>query len=133
LASSEGSLSRQTWHYHFLEGHMLVDLKSLGQIPAEHRSNATLRMLFGEQNVLMYPSELPGMSYKVAYPKDNYQVHIGFRNGVLFVRAKHLYTKKTYELVPDYVFGGKGKVFDLPATLIHNCCHWCVLSSSALS
>ena len=100
----------QTVHYHLLEGHLLVDGQACGKLPSEHRS-PILEELFGQQTLLTYPSGLVGMTYVLLLLIHGHQIHLGFRNGVLVVRA---YVGGTVlEHIPRHVFGTPAN-FDLP-------------------
>lgn len=96
---------RQTIHYHLLEGiegHLLVDGQPLGKLPAEYRDSAALGDLFGKQDLLTFPSGLPGMKYVLALVMNGHQIHLGFRNGKLIVRV--VWKGTILELVPRAVF-----------------------------
>ena len=112
---------QQTIHYHWLEGHLLIDGQPLGKLPAEHRSSVVLEQLFGKQSLSTYPSELPGMTYRLAHPIRGHYIHIGFRNQTLIVRA--CYQRAIFELIPQNKFYGP-TTLDLPKPLIDNCVHW---------
>ena len=118
---STKSTLQQTVHYHLLEGHLLVDGQTLGKLPSEHRKSVVLEQLFGNQNLLVYPSGLPGMSYCLSSSHRGHQIHIGFRNRDLIVRARVRNT--LLELIPSRVFIGQ-PTFDLPASLVEKCVHW---------
>lgn len=68
----------QTVHYHLLEGHLLIDSKPLGKLPAEIRDSSILRSLFGNQRLIAFPSSLPGMSYMLGIPRNGYYIHLGY-------------------------------------------------------
>jgi hypothetical protein len=118
--------TQQTVHYHLLEGHLLIDGKPVGKLPAEYRNSFVLRELFGEQSLLTYPSGLRGMTYVLPMKMCGHQIHLGFRNGNLIVRA--CIRNTTLELVPHEVFGSPPN-FDLPSPLVENCVHWLDLST----
>ncbi|KAF3941946.1 hypothetical protein ABW19_dt0206271 [Dactylella cylindrospora] len=120
----------QTVLLHLLEGHLLLDGKPLGQLPPEHRKNPILRLLFENKNLLTIPSRLPGMTYKLRGEENRHQIHIGFRDGVLIVRAE--YNKAILEYVPTDVFTDKKGVEDLPASLIDGCYHWLDIKKETL-
>lgn len=119
----------QLVHYSLLTGHLLVDNLPLGRLPAQHRENPVLQRLFGSQNLLVYPSNLPGMLYLLAHPIQNHQLHIGFRNDELYVRA--LYKSSVLEFIPSKIFYSAAG-FDLPLQLIENCAHWLDVSKGVL-
>jgi hypothetical protein len=108
-------------HFHLLEGHLLVMGKPIGKLPPEWRTAVVLQQLFGNQSLLTYPSSLPGMTYMLAIIMNGHQIHLRFRNGEVFVRARVCDT--VLELIPPQVFGTLDD-FDLPASLVDNCIHW---------
>ena len=112
---------QQAIHFSLLEGHLLIDGKPLGKLPAKHRESMVLGQLFGNKSLLTYPSGLRGMAYRVAHGVTDHEVHIGFRNDCLIVQA--CYQGAVLELIPHTVFGSPSN-FDLPASLIRNCVHW---------
>jgi hypothetical protein len=118
-ATSETTL--QTLHFHLLEGHLLVMGKPIGKLPPEWRKAFVLQQLFGNQSLLTHPSSLPGMTYVLAVVMYGHHIHLGFRNGEIFVRAR--VGDATLELIPPQVFGTQER-FDLPASLVDNCVHW---------
>ena len=120
---------QQTVHFHLLEGHLLVMGKAVGKLPAEHRTSPVLRQLFGNQSLLTYPSNLPGMTYVLAIIIQGHQIHIGFRKGNLIVRACSRHT--TLELIPSDKFENLPS-FDLPSSLITNCVHWLELHTGLI-
>ena len=120
---------KQKIHYHVLEGHLLVDGQPLGKLPAEHRGSVTVKQLFGQQNLLTYPSALRGMAYTLPFAISKHQVHMGFRNGSLFVHA--YIGDAVMEFIPSEVFGGLSNR-DLPGSLVHNCVHWLNLRTGVL-
>ncbi|KAI9765661.1 MAG: hypothetical protein M1840_007218 [Geoglossum simile] len=121
--------SHQIVHYHLLEGYLFVDGKPLGKLPAEIRNSEILKELFGNQHLLTFPSALSGMTYMLAMPKDGHQIHLGYRDKKLLVRARVHNT--VLEFVERSVFGS-GSDPDLPASLIQNCVHWLDLRSGFL-
>ena len=121
--------AQQTVHYHLLEGHLLIDGKPLGKLPAEYRNSVVLHELFGDQSLLIYPSGLLGMTYVLAIPMYGHQIHLGFRNGNLIVRA--CVRDIVLEFVPRELFVGP-LTFDLPASLVDNCVHWLDLKTGVI-
>lgn len=120
--------NQQAVHFNLLEGHLLIDGKPLGKLPAKHRESLVLGQLFGNKSLLTYPSALRGMAYEVAHDVKGHQVHIGFRNDCLIVQA--CYKGAVLELIPHTVFRSLSN-FDLPASLIGSgrfegvqCVHW---------
>ncbi len=113
--------------YNLLEGLLQIDGKPLGRMSPEEMKTAIMTELFGNQNPLTYPSDLPGMTYTLALIMDGHQIHIGFRDHAgskeesIFVRARVGNT--VLELVPRTIFKGLDN-FDLPVPLVENCIHW---------
>ena len=54
-------------------------------------------------------------------PVQGHQIHLGFRNESLIVRAR--FREQLLELIPFQIFGNPTR-FDLPGTLIMDCVHW---------
>lgn len=119
----------QRVHYHILEGHLLVDGKSLGKLPSDIRDSKILKELFGNQRLVAFPSNLSGMSYVLGIPKDGYHVHLGYRDERLVIQAQS--GSELFELIPGDVFGNEAN-FDLPGPLISDCVHWLNLRTGDL-
>ncbi|TVY49278.1 hypothetical protein LOCC1_G002062 [Lachnellula occidentalis] len=111
----------QTVHFHVLDGHLLIDGKPIGKLPARYTTHIILTELFGNQNLPSYPSNLPGMNYTLTAVQYGHQIHLGFRNDYLVVRA--LQGNRILEFLPRQIFSGP-QSFDLPASLVDNCVHW---------
>lgn len=122
--------TQQTLHFHLMEGHLLVMGKPVGKLPVEHKGSVILRELFGDQTLLTYPSDLAGMIYRLAITPHGHQIHIGFRNSKLIVRARLGST--IYEIVPASIFGTDVNNFDLPKPLVDNCIHWLDINTGNL-
>ncbi|EFE35669.1 uncharacterized protein ARB_05713 [Trichophyton benhamiae CBS 112371] len=120
---------RQVVHFHFLEGHLLVDGEPLATLPANYRNAMVLDRLFGNQRLQVYPSSLHGMSYVLPSEVKEQRIHIGFRDGKPFVRAESRRT--IYEFIPYEIFGDR-RNFDLPGSLVENCIHWLDLKSGTI-
>lgn len=127
--------NQQVIHFNLLEGHLLIDGKPLGKLPAKHRESLVLGQLFGNKSLLTYPSGLRGMAYRVAHDVKDHEVHIGFRDDCLIVQA--CYKGAVLELIPHTVFGSPTN-FDLPASLVGSrfegahCVHWLNLQTGIL-
>lgn len=66
------------------------------------------------------------MTYMLNIIKNGHQIHLGFREGKLFIRA--LVNNTVLEYIPPEVFG-KPSHFDLPASLVEGCVHWLNMST----
>ncbi|KAF9883007.1 hypothetical protein FE257_004347 [Aspergillus nanangensis] len=118
---SDSDSPRQTVHYHLLEGHLLVDGHAMGKLPSDLRDSAILKELFGNQRLVAFPSNKPGLNYILAADQEGYEIHLGYRRQGLVVRAFR--DQQVLELVPRNVFG-TGTTLDLPGPLIGDCVHW---------
>jgi len=64
---------------------------------------------------------MPGMTYMLAFQNEGDEIHFGFRQGSLIIRAWGNGTLLEY--VPENIFASDTSI-DLPASLIDNCVHW---------
>ncbi|KAK2766241.1 hypothetical protein FQN54_007757 [Arachnomyces sp. PD_36] len=119
----------QTFHFHLLDGHLLVDGQPVGRLPQKYLKSVVLQQLFGKQSLSTYPSNLPGMTYMLAFPMYKHQVHFTFRDNQLIIQA--LYRGAVLELIPPAIFKSADK-WDLPVRLVDNCCHWLNLKDGIL-
>ncbi|KAH8689142.1 hypothetical protein BGW36DRAFT_442375 [Talaromyces proteolyticus] len=119
----------QTLHYHLLAGHLLIDGAPIGKLPSQYRSLLVFERLFGKQPVVVIPSGLPGMTYMVPFPMENHQIHMGFRDKRVFMRA--CFGNNILELISPSLFHGSSGL-DLPADLIENCLHWLNLNTGVI-
>ena len=126
--SSTEQTEEQIMHFQLLEGLLLIAGTPVGKLPIEHRKSAQLIELFGTQNLPIFPSNMPGMTYGLAISTGLYghDVHVGFRNRQLIIRAT--YRGRLLELIPRHIFGNEAS-FDLPAPLVDKCFHWIDLHS----
>ncbi|KUL85151.1 hypothetical protein ZTR_06218 [Talaromyces verruculosus] len=124
-----GSTVSQVVHYHLLDGHLLIDGRALGKLPAAIRDSDIVKELFGNQQLVAFPSNLPGMEYVLGIQQNYYEIHLGHRGQDIVVQA--LKRGEHLELVPARIFEN-GFSFDLPRSLVHNCVHWVDLRSRIL-
>ncbi|KAL4784729.1 hypothetical protein BJX76DRAFT_356715 [Aspergillus varians] len=127
--AATASSAPQTVHYHLLEGHLLIDGKPIGKLPAEIRDSTILKNLFGNQRLAAFPSNLPGMSYMLGIPKNEYYIHLGYNGERLIIQAQG--RTNLLEFIPNHIFANESS-FDLPAFLIDDCVHWLDLKSGNL-
>lgn len=120
---------RQTIHFDVLDGRLLVDGKPLSRLPSEHQDSWMLNELFGRQNLLTYPSYMPGMLYMLNFAPGGHEIHLGTRENRLIIRA--CYRGALLELVPRNTFGSPENP-DLPASLVENCVHWLNLTTGVV-
>ena len=124
--------SEQVVHFDFLEGTLLIDGQPLGRLPDLYTKQEIFKQFFGHRIHSTYPSNLPGMSYRLASLVHEHEVHFGFRDRTCFMRARS--GQNTLEFIPSAIFlanethGGS----DLPLSLIHNHVHWLDINSCTL-
>ncbi|KAK0755675.1 hypothetical protein N5P37_011775, partial [Trichoderma harzianum] len=129
--SATKTVAPQTVHYHWLQGHLLVDGKPLGRLPLEIRENAYVQELFGRQHLLTRPSGLAGMEYQLVNDVHGHEIHFGSRDGAVLIRA--LFKGSLLEHVSRNIFREPtGAVVDLPSGLVDDCVHWLNLSTGEL-
>ena len=121
----------QIIHYHILHGHLLIDGKPLGTLPLDIREHEVVRELFPNQNLLARPSGLMGgMEYHLVTPVEDHEIHFGYRNDQLVIRAK--FKDHLWEHVPRTVFKNEAGVLDIPYGLVEECVHWLNLNTGRL-
>ncbi|CAG7937273.1 unnamed protein product [Penicillium salamii] len=128
VPAAEHTLSQEV-RYHLLEGHLLVNGQAFGKLPADIRDSELLNELFGNQRLVAFPSNLPGMTYMLANEKEGHHVHLGYRQRKLVIRALKL--DQVLELVPRQIFGS-GREMDLPSSWTERCVHWIDIDSKVL-
>ncbi|KAL4811848.1 hypothetical protein BDW67DRAFT_194317 [Aspergillus spinulosporus] len=126
--ASDGIVS-QRFYFHILEGHLVVDGKTIGKLPADIRDSPVLKELFGSQRLFALSSNHPGMEWTLLNSADGHRIHLGHRGEQLVIRAEAY--RSILELVPRSVFG-RGPDFDLPYPLIFDCVHWMDLRTGIL-
>ncbi|KAH7316968.1 hypothetical protein B0I35DRAFT_354831 [Stachybotrys elegans] len=117
----------QQVHYHLLQGHLLVDGKPLGRLPLQMRQDPAVQELFQGQHLLTCPSSL--LEYQLVSPVEGHQVHFGFREGRIIIRA--VFKGSLLEYVPRGIFKNDTSC-DLPAMLVEESVHWLNLVTGQL-
>ncbi|RAL63868.1 hypothetical protein DID88_003511 [Monilinia fructigena] len=123
-------MKEQTLNFHLFYGYLLIDGQPLGMLPVEYRTSRTLQDLFGDVNLLTFPSPLPGSKFQLAICPFGHTIHLGFRGKDIVVRACKQNT--ILELVPSRVFHSSETNFDLPNPLWMNCIHWFNLTTGII-
>lgn len=111
-------MKEQTLSFHLFYGYLLIDGQPLGMLPAEYRASTTLKDLFGDVNLLTFPSSLPGSKFQLANDQFGHTIHVGSRKGDVVVRA--CVGNNILELIPSRVFH-TGNHCDLPIPLLSDC------------
>ncbi|KUI56442.1 hypothetical protein VP1G_03790 [Cytospora mali] len=120
---------RQTVHFNFVEGFLLVDGKPLGKLPLKISQSDVVKELFSNAHLRTYPSMHSGMSHRLANAVEGNEVHFGLRHEEVVIKT--VSSRGTMELIPRSVFSKNGAV-DLPVSLLENCIHWLNLSTGYL-
>ncbi|RDA86513.1 hypothetical protein CP532_2003 [Ophiocordyceps camponoti-leonardi (nom. inval.)] len=120
-------VTEQDVHFNLVEGHLLVDGKPLGKLPEEILYSVDVKVLFGKQHLMTYPSPLYDMTHQLESVVEDHEIHFGHRGGRVIVKALYrdrLERKiRCLELIPTDVFR-REDAFDLPSELIDDCVHW---------
>lgn len=119
--------SSQVVHYHYLQGHLMVDGKPLGRLPLEIRDDPSIRELFEGQHLLTRPSSI--LEYQLVSEVEGHQLHVGLKAGKVVIQA--IFRGELLEHVPRAIFKGIAG-WDLPAALVDECVHWLNLRSGKL-
>ncbi|KAL8419176.1 hypothetical protein RB594_002398 [Gaeumannomyces avenae] len=128
-ASEDTRMRMQIISYHITQGLLLVDSVPVGKLPSSHQKDPQLTALLGNQSFLTYPSFLPDMTYLLSIRPEDHEIHVGFLNGTLVVRARK--NGKILELIDKNIFGTTSS-FDLPGPLLAECFHWLDLATGEL-
>ena len=123
----------QSLHIDIFSGSLLIDGQPLGRLPEEYTKQDFFQQLFGTRIFLTYPSNIIGMSYRLATLFHGYEIHFGFRGVDAFVRARA--RGRILEWIPSTVFYNPqtmGGPPDLPLPLVQGCVHWLDLGSQIL-
>ncbi|GAW25776.1 hypothetical protein SAMD00023353_1300190 [Rosellinia necatrix] len=125
-------------HFNYIEGHLLVNGKPREKLPTAIVDDQDVKEIFGNQHLLTYPSNLPGMSHQLAQSViqgHTVYIHFGLRNGCAVMRTCdfNFQTHKweIREFIPQRRFMSLNS-FDLPEELVNNCAHWLNLSTGCL-
>ena len=136
------SVASQLVHYHLLQGHLFVDRKPLGRLPLEMTEDPGVKELFGRSHLLTRPSGMPGMEYQLATAMEGHEIHFGFRDDKVLIRA--MCKRSLLEYVPRDIFkpssspssfftsSSSPETADLPLELIDDCVHWLNLYTGKL-
>ncbi|KAJ9255026.1 hypothetical protein DTO207G8_3210 [Paecilomyces variotii] len=115
--------------YHLLEGHLRIDRHAIGRLPGNIRDSEIVKELFGNQPLVAFPSNMPGMSYMLAIEKEGYRIHLGYRDADLIIQAHK--QNRVLEFIPRRNFCG-GHDIDLPRYLLDECFHWLDIQSETI-
>ncbi|KAI0444448.1 hypothetical protein F4803DRAFT_249140 [Xylaria telfairii] len=134
VASTSGPFP-ETVHFNYIEGHLLVNGKPRAKLPLEIADDKAVKLIFGAQHLLTFPSRQPGMSHRLARVVEGHEVNFGLRAGCAVIRATRYNLKsgarETSEFIPGWIFN-KLDSFDLPAELVQNCGHWLNINTRRL-
>ncbi|KAI3338571.1 hypothetical protein F4824DRAFT_509367 [Ustulina deusta] len=126
---------KERLHFNYIEGHLLVNGKPRSKLPLSIANDDAVKFIFGDQHLLTYPSNLPGMSHRLVRPREENSIHFGLRNGRAIIRTvKYSHrsrAQETLEFIPRSNLSKPGS-FDLPVELIDNCGHWLNINTRRL-
>ncbi|EDO04342.1 hypothetical protein SS1G_06825 [Sclerotinia sclerotiorum 1980 UF-70] len=117
---SSALMKEQTLSFHLFYGYLLIDGQPLGMLPADYRASTILKDLFGDVNLLTFPSSLPGSKFQLTNDQFGHTIHLGSRDGNVVVRA--CLGNTILEFIPSRVFH-TGSNYDLPIPLLFDCVH----------
>ncbi|KAK8110281.1 uncharacterized protein PG998_006738 [Apiospora kogelbergensis] len=113
--------SVQTVEYNLVHGSLLVEGLPLGRLSIDEKSSTILNYLFGNQSLMKFPSNEPGMSHTLCVQVNGWQTHIGYHGRETIIRITK--QKVVLQYIPPEVFQ-HGTSFDLPSSLLDDCIHW---------
>lgn len=120
--------SEQRVDFHYTDGHLLVDGKTVGKLPQDIRDSDEVKEVFGDAYLLTFPSYLPGMSHCLNFHMSSHEIHFGRQDGrvvIVSIFNPRLYGHRyVREYVPRRIFISPNNVYDLPRPLVDNCIHW---------
>ncbi|PTB71494.1 hypothetical protein M440DRAFT_350648 [Trichoderma longibrachiatum ATCC 18648] len=118
------SQSSQVFHFNILEGYFLVNGKPRGSLPQELRNDPSVHALFGDRNLFVYPSAIPGMTHRLADLVEGHAIHFGKYKSQISIRAITR-AGDQLEFINSSIFRNPDfGSFDLPASLLKGCTHW---------
>lgn len=126
---SSALMKEQTLSFHLFYGYLLIDGQPLGMLPADYRASTILKDLFGDVNLLTFPSSLPGSKFQLTNDQFGHTIHLGSRDGNVVVRA--CLGNTILEFIPSRVFH-TGSNYDLPIPLLFDCVHWLNLTTGII-
>lgn len=116
--------------FHLLSGTFLINGRVVEkELPPDIRDSEAIKKLLPYHRLVVYPSSLPGMTYKIGFNIEGHEIHLGFRLGKLVIRA--FTAQDQFEYIPSSVFQSNHS-FDLPASLTENCAHWLRLRDNVI-
>ncbi|KIY70910.1 hypothetical protein CYLTODRAFT_391279 [Cylindrobasidium torrendii FP15055 ss-10] len=113
-----------------LEGTLLVDGKTIGNLPDSVTSHTSYKTMFGQSVLRAVPASRPGFDYETVDNIEGSQVFFVRQGSDLIMRA---YTAGAtgpitgYQFIPDSRFGT-----DLPSPLVDSHVHWLDIDSGSL-
>ncbi|POS73886.1 hypothetical protein DHEL01_v207720 [Diaporthe helianthi] len=129
-ANGQSYAARQTVHFNYVSGFLLVDGKPAGRLPERIRDSDEVKTLFGAQmHLRTHSSGLSGMSHQLIAPVEGQQIHFGLRNDQVVIRA--VSRTAILEFIPGKVFFRNAN-YDLPVELLENCVHFLNLSTESV-
>ncbi|KAI9376640.1 hypothetical protein BJX61DRAFT_530656 [Aspergillus egyptiacus] len=108
---------QQELHYNILTGELLIDNEPPSRLPDKYTKHALFQRTFGMQTLSVIPSALGGSTFASSQRFGPYQVHFGFEDNELVVKAQE--KQRVLRLIPHDCLDG-----DFPDCLVTNFAHW---------
>lgn len=125
------TVKSQKVHYNILEGKLLVDGRPLGKLPSKYRNHESLKLLFGDRALLVFPSGVRDMTHTLASLVEGHQIHFGFHADRLIIRVLDQH-HNILQFLPRNLFTSEHQGHDLPRPLIEDCVHWLDLRTGTI-
>ncbi|KAG1848861.1 hypothetical protein F4604DRAFT_127913 [Suillus subluteus] len=119
-------VSRQIIHLDMLTGCLLVDGKPLRRLPVCFLKHPSYGVLFGHQELDVFPAEMPGFEFATKALMHGFQIFFGIRSQEVVIQSKRV-NGDVLELIPRHKIEP-----DIPAFLVENHVHWLNLRTRAI-
>ncbi|KAK5262829.1 hypothetical protein LTR96_011692, partial [Exophiala xenobiotica] len=113
-------------HYNLLTGELLVDGLPLARLPSKYMELPMYRTLFGQSDLEVVPSTLPGMQFSAKHDHAGYAVHLNIRAASdtphpnrKDLRVRAVKDGRTSHLVPSWILHG-----EFPVHFTADFVHW---------
>ncbi|KAG2087459.1 uncharacterized protein F5147DRAFT_588110 [Suillus discolor] len=125
-APSSDVSRRQIIHLDILTACLLVDGKPLRRLPESFLEHASYRVLFDDQELDVFPAEMPGFEFATKALIHGFQLFFGMHSQEVVIRSK-CDDGDLLELIPQHKLES-----DVPAFLLEDHVHWLNLRTHAI-
>ncbi|KIY69275.1 hypothetical protein CYLTODRAFT_394060 [Cylindrobasidium torrendii FP15055 ss-10] len=125
---SKTSVNAQSVHVNILDGALLVDGKSIGNLPSSVTEHASYIRLFSSAILRAVPAGLDDFDYKtINLVQGHSEIFFALRSGNLYIQARRRDgdTEQRLCYIPQTSFAG-----DLPTPFVRNYVHWLDLDTA---